>query len=63
MGLDHGYLDSRASIDYSSHDEIQMRIIVDKIKDELIKRYGLKTNLIKDNILRNIVENAIVKNE
>jgi len=38
--LDSKYLDSRASIDYSCHDELQMEVIVGKIVNELKNRYG-----------------------
>ena len=54
--IDKTYLDSRASIEYSSHDEMQMSIIVCKIRDELIRRYGDRVDLIKDKILNKLVE-------
>jgi len=53
--LDEDYLKKRASIDYDGHDEIQMGIIVDKICDELIRRYGNHVDLIKNPVLRMLV--------
>lgn len=55
MSLDQSYLDSRAKLDYSSHDELQMHIIVCKIRDELVCRYGVRVDLIKDDVLRKLV--------
>jgi len=53
--LDSTYLDSRASIDYNEHDELQMGIIVDKIVDEMKKRYGERIDLIKNIELQRLV--------
>ena len=56
MGLEQSYLDNRASIDYDSHDEMQMKIIIEKIKKEIKRRYGERTELIKDDVLRSLVK-------
>ena len=55
--IDKGYLDSRAEIDYDSHDELQMSIIINKIKIELKRRYGERVDLVKDPVLRKLLGN------
>lgn len=53
--LDSKYLDSRASIDYSCHDELQMEVIVDKIVNEMKRRYGTRLDIIKNIQLQKLV--------
>ena len=55
--LDSNYLNRRASIDYNCHDELQMESIVDKIVDELKRRYGEDgVHLIGNESLRMLVK-------
>jgi len=49
-------MDSRAEIEYNAHDEMQIKIILNKLKLELKRRYGERTYLIKDEQLRKFVE-------
>jgi len=54
--IDTHYMDSRAEIEYNAHDEMQIKIILNKLKLELKRRYGERTYLIKDEQLRKFVE-------
>lgn len=54
--VDSKYLDSRVEINYNSHDEMQMEIIVDKIVDEMKKRYGRSIHLIGNEQLKRLVK-------
>ena len=53
--LDSSYLKSRAEQNYNSHDEIQMIVIVDKIVDDMKRRYGERLDLIKYTQLQKLV--------